>query len=206
MVDEFSSFARMPKPVMEPRTFAKRFAKPPSWSKSAATISNSSAISTRKNSYATSTTGWSARRSAISSRTHRRPWRRGWPDDAQGRDKGHILVRAYRSDDGSIAIEVIDNGKGLPRHNRAKLLEPYMTTREKGTGLGLAIVKKIMEDHGGRLELHDAPARLTMMGVGRWCGSFFRRRWANDRRKVMSHPPKMEVGRSKRMRREQHEG
>jgi len=53
---------------------------------------------------------------------------------------------------------VIDNGKGLPRANRAKLLEPYMTTREKGTGLGLAIVKKIMEDHGGRLELHDAPA------------------------------------------------
>jgi two-component system nitrogen regulation sensor histidine kinase NtrY len=39
-----------------------------------------------------------------------------------------------------------------------KLTEPYMTTRDKGTGLGLAIVKKILEDHGGRLELHDAPA------------------------------------------------
>ncbi|WP_336071420.1 PAS domain-containing sensor histidine kinase [Nitratireductor rhodophyticola] len=57
-----------------------------------------------------------------------------------------------------IQIEVIDNGKGLPRENRQRLLEPYMTTREKGTGLGLAIVKKIIEDHGGRLELHDAPA------------------------------------------------
>ena len=53
---------------------------------------------------------------------------------------------------------MIDNGKGLPRENRQRLLEPYMTTREKGTGLGLAIVKKIVEDHGGRLELHDAPA------------------------------------------------
>ncbi|MFC5586145.1 ATP-binding protein [Nitratireductor kimnyeongensis] len=57
-----------------------------------------------------------------------------------------------------IQIEVIDNGKGLPRENRQRLLEPYMTTRDKGTGLGLAIVKKIIEDHGGRLELHDAPA------------------------------------------------
>ncbi|TKB80904.1 MAG: PAS domain-containing sensor histidine kinase, partial [Mesorhizobium sp.] len=55
-------------------------------------------------------------------------------------------------------IDVIDNGRGLPRENRQRLLEPYMTTREKGTGLGLAIVKKIVEDHGGRLELHDAPA------------------------------------------------
>ena len=72
-------------------------------------------------------------------------------------DNGHILVRAYRNGAGEIAVDVIDNGKGLPRQNRAKLLEPYMTTREKGTGLGLAIVKKIMEDHGGRLELHDAP-------------------------------------------------
>jgi two-component system nitrogen regulation sensor histidine kinase NtrY len=57
-------------------------------------------------------------------------------------------------------VSVTDNGKGLPRENRQRLLEPYMTTREKGTGLGLAIVKKIVEDHGGRLELHDAPAEF----------------------------------------------
>jgi len=55
-------------------------------------------------------------------------------------------------------VDVIDNGKGLPGDDRQKLLEPYMTTREKGTGLGLAIVRKIVEDHGGHLELHDAPA------------------------------------------------
>ncbi|HEV2504046.1 MAG TPA: PAS domain-containing sensor histidine kinase [Mesorhizobium sp.] len=72
-------------------------------------------------------------------------------------EKGVIRVQAAHVD-GSIRVDVIDNGKGLPRENRGRLLEPYMTTREKGTGLGLAIVKKIVEDHGGRLELHDAPA------------------------------------------------
>jgi two-component system, NtrC family, nitrogen regulation sensor histidine kinase NtrY len=51
---------------------------------------------------------------------------------------------------------VIDNGIGLPKENRAKLLEPYVTTREKGTGLGLAIVGRILEEHGGRIELRDA--------------------------------------------------
>jgi two-component system nitrogen regulation sensor histidine kinase NtrY len=70
---------------------------------------------------------------------------------------GVIRIRARRHD-GWIVVDVMDNGKGLPRENRQRLLEPYMTTREKGTGLGLAIVKKIVEDHGGRLELHDAPA------------------------------------------------
>jgi two-component system nitrogen regulation sensor histidine kinase NtrY len=69
---------------------------------------------------------------------------------------GEISIRA-RQDGSRITIDVVDNGKGLPRENRQRLLEPYMTTREKGTGLGLAIVKKIVEDHGGRLELHDAP-------------------------------------------------
>ena len=53
---------------------------------------------------------------------------------------------------------MIDTGIGLPRDNRTRLLEPYMTTREKGTGLGLAIVTKIVEDHGGSIELLDSPA------------------------------------------------
>ena len=55
-------------------------------------------------------------------------------------------------------IDIIDNGKGLPAENRQRLLEPYMTTRDKGTGLGLAIVSKILEEHGGSIELHDAPS------------------------------------------------
>jgi len=53
-------------------------------------------------------------------------------------------------------ISVSDNGKGWPSENRQRLLEPYMTTREKGTGLGLAIVAKIVEQHGGIVELVDA--------------------------------------------------
>ena len=55
-----------------------------------------------------------------------------------------------------MVIDVIDNGIGLPKENRARLLEPYVTTREKGTGLGLAIVGRILEEHGGNLELRDA--------------------------------------------------
>ncbi|MDR3496842.1 MAG: PAS domain-containing sensor histidine kinase [Ancalomicrobiaceae bacterium] len=76
------------------------------------------------------------------------------------RGKGRVEVRARR-DGRSIVVDVIDNGIGLPTENRHRLLEPYVTTREKGTGLGLAIVRKIMEDHGGRIELLDAPAAAT---------------------------------------------
>jgi two-component system nitrogen regulation sensor histidine kinase NtrY len=56
----------------------------------------------------------------------------------------------------SVRISVSDNGKGWPKENRQRLLEPYMTTREKGTGLGLAIVARIIEQHGGMVELIDA--------------------------------------------------
>jgi len=69
--------------------------------------------------------------------------------------KGRIDVIAAREND-DILIDVVDNGIGLPKMSRARLLEPYVTTREKGTGLGLAIVGRVLEDHGGRIELHDA--------------------------------------------------
>ena len=71
--------------------------------------------------------------------------------------QGRVATRLKR-DGQDIIIEVVDNGLGLPKQNRARLLEPYVTTKgNKGTGLGLAIVQKITEQHGGRLTLEDAP-------------------------------------------------
>jgi len=69
-----------------------------------------------------------------------------------------------------VMIEVIDNGVGLPKQNRARLLEPYVTTKgAKGTGLGLAMVQKITEQHGGTLTLEDAPP-----APGRTAGALIR--------------------------------
>jgi len=76
------------------------------------------------------------------------------------RGRGRIRVTAAREQDG-IGIDVIDNGIGLPKENRNRLLEPYVTTREKGTGLGLAIVGRILEEHGGRIELRDASEKTS---------------------------------------------
>ena len=73
--------------------------------------------------------------------------------------RGRIAVSARR-DGQEVVIDVIDNGIGLPKENRARLLEPYVTTREKGTGLGLAIVGRILEEHGGRIELRDASEKI----------------------------------------------
>jgi two-component system nitrogen regulation sensor histidine kinase NtrY len=75
------------------------------------------------------------------------------------RGRGRIRVIVSREGE-NIYIDVIDNGIGLPKENRNRLLEPYVTTREKGTGLGLAIVGRILEEHGGGIELHDAADRF----------------------------------------------
>jgi two-component system nitrogen regulation sensor histidine kinase NtrY len=74
------------------------------------------------------------------------------------KEKGRILVSLKITPENIAEIDAIDNGKGLPKENRQRLLEPYMTTRAEGTGLGLPIVAKILEDHGGGLELLDAPS------------------------------------------------
>jgi len=79
--------------------------------------------------------------------------------------QGEISLSLIEDETG-LRIVVEDNGRGLPKEGRERLTEPYMTTRAKGTGLGLAIVKKIMEDHGGFLSLQDREgggARISLV-------------------------------------------
>jgi len=89
----------------------------------------------------------------------------GNPKDWNGRIEIIVTPQSDR-----VTIEVIDNGIGLPKQNRSRLLEPYVTTKgSKGTGLGLAMVQKITEQHGGTLTLEDAPP-----GAGRTRGALVR--------------------------------
>jgi two-component system nitrogen regulation sensor histidine kinase NtrY len=83
-------------------------------------------------------------------------------------EKGRITVRLSLDDVNRVNLDVLDNGKGFPTENRARLLEPYMTTRDGGTGLGLPIVGKIFEEHGGGIELLDNPE-----GRGGWVRLWF---------------------------------
>ncbi len=102
------------------------------------------------------------------------------PPEQMGR--GRINVVAGRDND-EIVIDVVDNGIGLPKVSRQRLLEPYVTTRAKGTGLGLAIVGRVLEDHGGRIELKDA-SDFRPGQRGAWMRLHFA---------VSGHPSKIEV-------------
>lgn len=161
MVDEFSSFARMPEAVIKSielneivrqASFLQRIAHPeieyvldlpltPVWFECDGRLLSQALTNILKNAV-----------EAI--RGHE-------ADEEQSQstkdgELGRILVR-LSEDPEFIFIEVRDTGCGLPAANRMRLTEPYITTRSKGTGLGLAIVNKVMEDHGGTLELEDAP-------------------------------------------------
>lgn len=74
-----------------------------------------------------------------------------------GEPKDGLVLLRLRDLDYGVQFEVIDNGLGFPEKGRDRLIEPYVTTRSKGAGLGLAIVARIVEDHGGLIELDDAP-------------------------------------------------
>ena len=78
---------------------------------------------------------------------------------------GKVKISLMHADGAPVKIIVEDNGLGLPLENMEQLTEPYVTTREKGTGLGLAIVRKIMEDHGGEISLSnrkDGGAKISL--------------------------------------------
>jgi two-component system nitrogen regulation sensor histidine kinase NtrY len=171
MVDEFSSFARMPAPVLKPedlaaiveravfleRTahpkigFETHFAMRPVPLRCDARLVGQALINILKN--------------AIESIEGR---------IAEGAPvpPGHITVTVEAEP--QVAITIDDNGKGLPAHGRERLTEPYVTTRAKGTGLGLAIVKKIMEDHQGELVLSDCDkggARVQLVFAAEACAA-----------------------------------
>jgi two-component system, NtrC family, nitrogen regulation sensor histidine kinase NtrY len=157
MVDEFASFARMPQPQMESADLrqavqesvvlfrethpAIRFdlAIPPTTV--AAMIDRRLITQAMTNLVKNATEAIEARSQHADK-----------PDDWRGWIETRVVRLADR-----VVIDVIDNGIGLPKQNRSKLLEPYVTTRAKGTGLGLAIVQKIIEQHRGTLVLEDAP-------------------------------------------------
>ena len=77
------------------------------------------------------------------------------PSGVEG--KGRVEISLPPQTETEVLIDIRDNGKGFPKEGRQRLLEPYMTTRDGGTGLGLPIVAKIFEDHGGGIELLDPP-------------------------------------------------
>lgn len=76
------------------------------------------------------------------------------------RQRGRVEVRLYPRG-GAAVVEVTDDGVGMPAEQRDKVFLPFFTTKPAGTGLGMAIVKKIMDLHGGEIEIDSAPGRGT---------------------------------------------
>ena len=163
MVDEFSSFARMPQPVMErydllelcrQSIFLQKTAFPSiefSFQCDAETLEMN--MDSRLMGQALTNLLKNAAESIESKAKD------GGGKNKKGGQKkdtplGQVEVSVAPSD-GLAEIIIEDDGYGFPEQSRETLTEPYVTTREKGTGLGLAIVKKIMEDHQGTLILED---------------------------------------------------
>ncbi|WP_293377989.1 PAS domain-containing sensor histidine kinase [Phenylobacterium sp.] len=152
MVDEFSAFARMPAPkfadqdaseLIRAAVFAQRVASPEIDVELLEPIPEIRVLADERMLTQALTNILKNAAEAVAARRMARA------------EKGWIRARLI-SDEAGVAFEVEDNGVGLPAKDRDRLTEPYVTTREKGTGLGLAIVKRILEDHGGELELTDA--------------------------------------------------
>ena len=153
MVDEFSSFARMPAPkfaaqdgaeLVRAAVFAQRVAAPDIDVELLDPTPQVTLVADGRMIAQALTNILKNAAEAIAARVAVEP-----------EPKGRITVRLI-SDELGVQVIVEDNGVGLPDKDRDRLTEPYVTTREKGTGLGLAIVKRILEDHGGELILTDA--------------------------------------------------
>ncbi|HYC64788.1 MAG TPA: ATP-binding protein, partial [Reyranellaceae bacterium] len=162
MVDEFSSFARMPRPTLQPED-AKELCQ------QAMFLQRSGNAEIR---YHASLPDKPVplhcdRRQISQVLTNILKNAAEAIDGREGENLPQGEIALSLTDEGkTVRIVVEDNGKGLPVEGRDRLTEPYMTTRSKGTGLGLAIVKKIMEDHGGWLALDDRKgggARISLV-------------------------------------------
>ncbi|HJR56847.1 MAG TPA: PAS domain-containing sensor histidine kinase [Rhizomicrobium sp.] len=152
MVDEFSSFARMPAPVMKRENaqellsqaiFLQRVAHPEI---AFTTEAPKDAIHFEGDGRLIS----QALTNVLKNAGEGIAARHAKGDDAPGR-----ITVALEPNGSNFAYRITDNGIGLPPEHLHRLTEPYVTTRAKGTGLGLAIVRKIMEDHGGEIALSD---------------------------------------------------
>lgn len=155
MVDEFSGFARMPKAVMQPANLNDICRHTVLLQSSGRSDVEISTVLPPEKIIAVCDGRLLAQsltnlvKNALEAVEARTP-----PEDGGALPMGIVRVILERDgDDAKIMIE--DNGRGLPKEQRHRLTEPYVTTRAKGTGLGLAIVKKIMEDHHGSLTLED---------------------------------------------------
>ena len=168
MVDEFSSFARMPAPnfaeeeaaeLVRAAVFAQRVARADVQIDIVEPLPDIRVVCDGRMFSQALGNVLKNGGEAISSRLLRDQGREeGAPTDGI---VGHLRVEMVE-DAGFLTITVEDDGIGLPDKDRDRLTEPYVTTREKGTGLGLAIVKRILEDHGGDFYLSDA---VTLNGA-----------------------------------------
>jgi len=77
---------------------------------------------------------------------------------------GEVTCR-LSSEEGKVQIDVVDTGIGIDPDNVDKVFEPFFTTKAKGTGLGLAICKRIVESHGGSMELHSQRGKGTSVSI-----------------------------------------
>jgi two-component system, NtrC family, nitrogen regulation sensor histidine kinase NtrY len=153
MVDEFSSFARMPAPVMR-RENAAELLQQAVFLQRVAHPDISFAVEAPKEALYFEGDGRlisQALTNVLKNAGEGIAARLAAGDEAPGR-----IQVALKPNGSTFAFKVSDNGIGLPAEHRHRLTEPYVTTRAKGTGLGLAIVRKIMEDHGGEVALGDA--------------------------------------------------